>query len=241
MTKSNSYKGVNRILIHDTELVLGAMLNSKKFPESVVAHLKALRVEDDEEIEILNGRGQVARALFKKSGVEILSVGSREHIKPVVHLYLSPPKGDDFTSAVSQATEMGVEKIFFLRTQHNQYPKAAEPWTRAERISQAAQEQCALAWSTKIESDWRVLEKVLKTAENPVFCDESSIVGSDGMKWLGKKPSLEKPVSLFVGPEGGWSQEELTLLSQWAVGLCLGPNILKVPTAIVAAVTLLRS
>ena len=53
-----------------------------------------------------------------------------------------------------------------------------------------------------------------------------------------KKAADEKPVGVFVGPEGGWTENELTLFKEAALdGLELGHLILRAETAAVAAVT----
>lgn len=238
---SEAYRGLTRLLLKDVDFSEGRVVEKKEIPEEALRHLKVLRIEKGEELEVLNGRGQRARVTFEKSAaLKLRKIEEVPAQKPSLTLFLSPPRGDDFSQAISQATEMGVSKICFLRTQHNQFPKNAEPWPRALRLRDAALEQCGLAWAPEIGERWWSLEDALKTSAHSVYADESSAPGSTGVGWVGRVQSAAE-FSLFVGPEGGWSSEELELLSKHAQALSLGPNILKVPTAIVVAITFLRS
>jgi 16S rRNA (uracil1498-N3)-methyltransferase len=215
----------------------------KSLDLDLLKHMQALRLKDGEEMRFLNGLGVWALGQwFSNSHVQIVTVEKQEPWTPAIDLYLSPPKGDDLSTALSQATQMGVRKIYFLSTQHNQHPLKSEPWKRSERIVQASMEQCALAWNPELASSWLSLEKALDGAKNAVFCDESSAHKRGQLGWIKNSPkSKSQEIALFIGPEGGWSDSELALLRQKALALCLGPNILKVPTAIVSAATFLRS
>lgn len=213
---------------------------AKDLPADLKRHFKARRLSEGEKIYFLNGHGKIFLFLQNSESFEFQKVESQKSREPSLNLYLSPPKGDDFSLAISQATEMGFEKIYFIRTLHNQNPSKSEPWVRAQRIAQASLEQCGLAFLPQIYSRWLSLESALKESENAVFADESSSEPLGKISWTTEKVLQKKSYSLFVGPEGGWSSEELGLLSKKAAGLCLGPNILKVPTAIVAAGTFLK-
>ena len=47
------------------------------------------------------------------------------------------------------------------------------------------------------------------------------------------------PIAILVGPEGGFSEDELKLLRQldFATGVTLGPRILRAETAVVSALS----
>lgn len=54
--------------------------------------------------------------------------------------------------------------------------------------------------------------------------------------------SATRSVAMLIGPEGGWSPQELEQLKQHAVqSVCFGPRILRAETAAIAAATLIQA
>ena len=53
---------------------------------------------------------------------------------------------------------------------------------------------------------------------------------------------MDQPIVLFVGPEGGWAEEEQNLAQEQGLScLTLGPRILRADTAGVAALALVQA
>lgn len=159
---------------------------------------------------------------------------------PRIHLYLSPPRRDTLSQTLSQSTEMGVSEITFLLSDHNDYSqKEREPVVeRSRRVLEAAVEQCRAPHLPQINETWVSVGDALKTLKGPAFFADEDLSRSGT---LGLTPAANfKPhdvLALFIGPEGGWSPKERDLMSQSSdvSPLGLGPRILKVPTACVAA------
>ncbi|MEK9178039.1 MAG: RsmE family RNA methyltransferase, partial [Patescibacteria group bacterium] len=50
----------------------------------------------------------------------------------------------------------------------------------------------------------------------------------------------ESPIAIFIGPEGGWSPNEISLFHKNGVQLeCLGHQVLRTETAVVSAISLI--
>jgi 16S rRNA (uracil1498-N3)-methyltransferase len=75
-----------------------------------------------------------------------------------------------------------------------------------------------------------------------VFCDEAADV-ADPFHALRERPAGGKGVDVLVGPEGGFAEDERTLLLRQPqiVKLALGPRVLRADTAAVAALALVQA
>ena len=82
----------------------------------------------------------------------------------------------------------------------------------------------------------QVLEEMRERSAPALFLSEHSGIGvNEAFKNL--KGAAE--VALIIGPEGGWTENELKLADKYnAVPLNLGPRILRSDTAAIAALTL---
>lgn len=221
-------------------------LDEDAFPPELRRHLQALRVRNGERVRFLDGRGglfpAVAAAVGKKLSFRIEDGEKRPPLAPKLTLCLAPPKGDDLWTAVQQATEVGASRISFVKARHAQVAKGQNaPVERARRVADAACEQCGRAWRLEIEDDWRELVDLLARPGIHVVADEI-LAAQEAIGFDGAAPALggKDEIHLYIGPEGGWSDEERRLFDGRAARLGLGSLVLRVPTACVAAIHFLR-
>jgi 16S rRNA (uracil1498-N3)-methyltransferase len=75
-----------------------------------------------------------------------------------------------------------------------------------------------------------------------IFCDESAEV-ADPVAALAAARSRRTPISILIGPEGGFADEERSVLAKRpnVVRIALGPRILRADTAAVAALALVQA
>jgi len=220
--------------------------SSDDLPAVVQQHLRVLRVREGERLNFLDGQGGITPALVRSTGkstvFEIEATIRKPPLLPRLTLVLAPPKGDDLWTAVQQATEVGASRIIFLRARHAQIAKGQNaPVERAQRVADAACEQCGRAWRLGIEDSWRELPELLARPGVHVVADEI-LAREEAIGFADAAPDLvhAPEISLYVGPEGGWSLEERQLFDGRAARLGLGSLVLRVPTACVAAIHFLR-
>jgi 16S rRNA (uracil1498-N3)-methyltransferase len=232
-------------------LTTGSVLTTDELSQETQQHLRSHRLREGEDLCFLNGQGRIfhaqTQAVTKKgSSFKILRVEERSPLQPRISLYLSPPLGSALEETLIQACELGVAEFVFVRSQHNQYKRDHNfRLARLERILESACAQCTQAWKPTIYPQFLSLEEAVARAQECtlVVADE----GLAGREAAGKLLERKKAVSrdsfaLFVGPEGGWSAEETTLLQgKVHYSLSLGELILRVPTAVVAAIFCLRT
>ena len=157
-----------------------------------------------------------------------------------IHLYLAIFKFDRLEWAVEKCTELGVTSIVPIITHRTDSHLVAAARKRVERWRRIAHEAAQQSRREAVPgvADPEKLEAVIATAQGKrVVLAETEhehmvrdVVG----------PAME--ISLAVGPEGGWTESELTSFSQnqWE-NASLGSTILRAETAAIAAVAITQS
>jgi 16S rRNA (uracil1498-N3)-methyltransferase len=211
-------------------------------PAAAAQHFKVLRLREGESLEILDGAGGIYPCTV---GAKAARLRFREPVRkaalfPDLTLCLAPPKGDDLWTAVQQATEVGAARLLFLRSEHAQIARGQNPpLERAQRVSDAACEQCGRAWRLALEEGWHEIQAALARPGVHVVADEALAL-QEQIGFVDAAPKLEGPIHLYVGPEGGWSEAERRLFDGKAARLALGSLVLRVPTAAAVGLHFLR-
>jgi 16S rRNA (uracil1498-N3)-methyltransferase len=193
-----------------------------------------LRVRDGEEVEVFDGRGAIARARFEANVLQLIDrVESRE--SPLaIDLAMAIINLDKFELVLQKATELGVRSIIPLVTERvelraERYRGKAERW---EKIVFEAVKQSGRGLIARVEAP-EELETALQR-NNKILFDADA----DETKC---PPSLES-VTVFIGPEGGWSDDEVTLARAHGCAIeRLGPRRLRAETAAIAACVLVEA
>ncbi len=199
---------------------------------------------------VFNGRDGEWRARLAGAGKKALAgIAERARAQTAaydLHYLFAPLKHARLDYMVQKAVEMGVSRLQPVITRHTQAERVNLERMRANAIEAA--EQCGIlnvaeiAEPVKLEaiSANGVPERLL------VFCDEDAEV-KDPVAALsaarGGGIAGPLPVSVLIGPEGGFAVEERAALMQLpnVIRLALGPRILRADTAAVAALTLVQA
>ncbi|MBQ3490094.1 MAG: 16S rRNA (uracil(1498)-N(3))-methyltransferase [Clostridia bacterium] len=187
-------------------------------------------VGTDHECEIVFMDGQRVR-------LSVLSSRPTLTEPPIaIRLYQSVPKGDKFEYIVQKAVELGVCEIvpvYSSRCIVKPDPKSEEKKiARLSRIAAEAAKQCGRGRLPKVLPYITYAEAVRTCEENAFICYENE--KSYSLKQYLKEFSGKEAASLsfFVGPEGGYSDEEITLAAGKGIpAVELGPRILRCETA----------
>jgi 16S rRNA (uracil1498-N3)-methyltransferase len=153
-----------------------------------------------------------------------------------VSLYAAVVKKDIFEWIAEKATELGVSDIVPVIAERSE--KKNLNAERLEKIAVEASEQSGRGTVPAIRpvsefSD--AIADVVKRKQPGIVFDPSGIKFSekDFVNF-----SADASVAVFIGPEGGWSPDELTAFKQAGIpALSLGPQILRAETAVVAALS----
>jgi 16S rRNA (uracil1498-N3)-methyltransferase len=156
-----------------------------------------------------------------------------------LHLLLAIFKFDHFEWAIEKATELGVARITPVLARRTEKHLAQAAVKRVERWRRIALEASKQSRRTEIPAigDPIALKLALdqETAGSRILLSETEQTTS-------LATALQSPaesVALAIGPEGGWTPEEMTLFTthEWR-HVTLGPRILRAETAAIAAIAI---
>lgn len=205
-----------------------------------------LRVRLGERFLATDGRGR--EYLLEVSSVDrdaLMAKTLEEHRHPpgpgrAVALAIAPPKGGRMEVAVEKTVECGVGKIVPIRTERS-VVKSRDDSGRVERwrrVACSAVAQSGLAYIPEI-SAVRAFREVLEEASS----SGTVLLAHPGLTAKSVAGALAgvlgAPVTLFVGPEGGFTDDELDEATRFgAIPVSLGPTRLRTETAAIVAVAL---
>jgi len=203
--------------------------------------LRVLRLGPGDRIEIFDGQGRITPVEIKEGGRDravLEAVGdTREEpgASQPITLATAIPKGDRFDWLIEKTTEIGVTTLIPLITERSVVdPRASKLDRMRKRIIEAAK-QCGR--SRLMELAPPLTWPALLTSTSACLTCVSHPGGRAFQDW----PSIEsgKPLLMAVGPEGGFSDQEIELATEkgWHT-VSLGSTILRVETAGLVATTL---
>ena len=204
-----------------------------------------LRLGAGETVLLFNGRDGEWRAelalLSRKRLVLRPTALVRAQTSPgSLHYLFSPLKQARLDYMVQKAVEMGAGLLRPVLTQHVQAPRVNLDRVRANAVEAA--EQCGILALPDIRPAIRLADLLeeFDPARRLVFCDERAEPGSPVERLRGEPL---RPLSVLIGPEGGFSQAERVLIRSHpaALAISLGPRILRADTAAVAALAVVQA
>lgn len=160
-----------------------------------------------------------------------------------LHLLLAIFKFDHFEWAIEKATELGVERITPIlarRTEKHLAQAAPKRVDRWRRIAHEASKQSRRS-AVPLISDPEASKTAIPAVTTPRILlseIEQSLTLRDHLRTI----DVAEELALAIGPEGGWTPEELQLFSTsgWTP-VTLGPRILRAETAAIAAVAIVAA
>ena len=156
---------------------------------------------------------------------------------PDIWLLFAPVKKERTDYIIEKATELGISKILPVYTAYTNAETVRTERYRAQAVEAA--EQCRRLDVPEI-IPVQTLTNILKNWDinRIIFLMDESGGGQPALESF--QTAAGKPAAILVGPEGGFSEEELLLLRRqpFVRGISLGPRILRAETAVAAALAL---
>ena len=204
-----------------------------------------LRIVVGDHVSIFNGKDGEWLATIQEMGKSRCQLSlveqRREQVsEPDLWLIFAPIKRAHLDFMIEKASELGVSRLLPVITRHTDVSR-----TNTERmvaIATEAAEQCErlsiplVSEPAKLEqilSQWPQDRRLIVGAESGPAQNIGAVLG--GLKG--------KPAAVLIGPEGGFSPEELELLRRcpFAIMAGLGPRILRADTAAISALACWQS
>ena len=197
---------------------------------------KVFRYEAGSEVVLFDGKIEVGAKIIelKDESAKLVLEEKKSPIvnsKPKVYLALSILKGEHTDMVVEKATELGISGIILVLT--DRVVKKGVNLERLEKIAIEASEQCGRIDVPEISTSEN-LESLLDSSDY----DKKVILDMGGQKL--QNISGEK-ILLFIGPEGGWSDDERDVFKNKGVTIAsIGENVLRAETAAIVGVSILN-
>ena len=210
-------------------------------PEQANYLFSVMRLVPGATVRLFNGQdGEwIARVELasKKRGVLICERQNGPQVSPPdLWLLFAPIRKERTNFVVEKAVELGVARVIPVMTRFTN----SERWRQDKQLAHAveAAEQCGATFVPQID-DVAHLDRILANwpPERVLYwADESRAGQPHGFSG----PTESGAAAILIGPEGGFSDEEKTLLNSlpFVRPFSLGPRILRAETAAIAALAL---
>ena len=203
-----------------------------------------LRLEPGDPVSVFNARdgewlAYLTTVSKKSSALRCERRLSDVKPPPDIDYIFAPLKHARLDYVVQKATELGVRRLRPVITSRTIAERVNLERMTANVIEAA--EQCNLVFVPEVHEPVK-LEKLLQGWEPGralVYCDEKAVIANP----LEALKSLKPPAAILIGPEGGFTDGEKSLLKSldYVTAISLGPRIMRADTAAVAALTLLQA
>lgn len=227
--------GIERFYL-DAELLKGELIILQ---DKEHHHIQVLRLEPNETVELINGRGSFATAQISsisKHATQLRVLKTSHHSPSSCRIAAAIPlmRPSKLEWVVEKGTELGADRFIFFTAEYSE--KEHLSTHQIDRLK-------AIAISAIKQSDRLYLPSF------EIYSHLSDVLQMDALFFFGDlSPNApffqreEAPLVIFVtGPEKGFSLKELSLLQSKGRGVRLNPNILRAETAPLAALTLFFS
>lgn len=148
-------------------------------------------------------------------------------------LVFSMIKKENMETILNMCTQLGVTNFIPILSERT--VKTGWNYERMEKIVSEAVEQAGFSAVPQIAKEPKKLEKVLeKLKQEKENLDTLAVFDFDGVP-LSSLRHLISVDTIFIGPEGGWSEKERAIFKKYKVkSISLGQNVLRAETACVA-------
>jgi 16S rRNA (uracil1498-N3)-methyltransferase len=204
-------------------------------------HLRdVLRLKEGDPVEVFDDAGNAGEAAIEQCGADyvVLRVQKIRTIEPTRQIVIASavPKGDRADWMIEKLSELGVHRFTPLMTARSVvHPKGASKRDRWLRLATESAKQSRRSGVMQID-ELTSLENALAQIDfGYVLTTES---GARSMLDIPQSTiaTRQSPICLLIGPEGGWTDQELDLFrARNLTGVRLTETILRVETAAVAA------
>lgn len=215
-------------------LVAGAEI---ELAEEEAHHFRVRRGEVGEVVRLVDGAGRRATARLQAAGKRLVAlVDAAEALPRPPEVTIGVAAGDKerFGIVVEKAAELGVTRLVPLTTERSA--------TVATRIRSAQLPRLQRRALEAIKQSGAVWAPVVS---EPMSLYHFATARHAGQRWMADaagaippRAGQREPVTVAIGPEGGFTDEERTTLRDGGfTAIRLGPEILRFETAAIAAMT----
>ncbi len=222
-------------------------------PSDAMSHLKVLRPKAGEEIELFDGCG--AWRIYAYAGGKdtasplkaVSTIASVAASRVQLTLFACVTKGSRWDWTIEKATELGITRIVPVISDRTIVRLSAAERVakrvRWQRIAEDAARQSDAKWLPEIQAAIDFKDVLPLVKETTCFIGALTSPPSPSLMDAIRAADthLSSSYSVFIGPEGDFTPEELSALMKIATPTSFGPTILRAETAAIFAVSVLSA
>ena len=215
--------------------------------DDIARHLHVLRIGVDERVTLFDGSGGewsavVSRIDKRHARVRLLAFDAIERESPLtITLVQALAMSDKMDFIVQKAVELGVSAIqpitserATLKLMGERAQKRVMHW---QAVTRAACEQCGRNRIPVVAEIVAFESWVDKTVDGVRL-----VLHPQGRSSLVSSVNATAPLSIMIGPEGGFSDHEIALTARHGIkAVTMGPRVLRTETAGLAALAALNA
>lgn len=217
--------------------------------------LRVLRAVADDDVFLVDGRGNRITGTLTGTDLPVALItitavekDELEHRLPKIHLACGIIKNKRFEWALEKSVELGASIVSPLLTDNSEITPRQGKQQRWLTLLQTATKQSGRSLIPALSDPIDLARFIEGNSTASLFYglarsrfepagNEIISVSDIADKVTDKNQNLV----WLVGPEGGWSDQELALLADKAVAVRLGPHRLRTETAVAAGLSFLQS
>lgn len=239
--------------------------------DTVEAHhaIRVMRLRDGQPVQVIDGKGKAATVTLRIRGEEAFiermdfpspSLPSASPVeKPLpITLEMAILKADAMEWVIEKAVELNIQTLTPLVTDHTviQIRDKGPDFFRDrwQKIADQALKQCGRLTRLEIQLPVKLEDCLKENTGIRIWCDEGQKETAPLLsQWLIQQSPSPHSLSVLLGPEGGWSQNEREWLMNVSVKnahapgnapgqiqpISLGPLVLRAETAAICAMSLI--
>lgn len=209
---------------------------------------RVLRMKPGDEIRIsVNGGGDYFGHILEfTQDTVIAKIVEKAHTTELANrilLFQAIPKGDRMETVIEKSVELGVSEIIPVEMKycvvHLDAKREANRLKRWRAIAESAAKQSKRSQVPDIHAVMKYQEAVVYASSCDIcLVPFESAAGMTGTREALQKITPGKSVSIIIGPEGGFAEEEIALARNSMDVISLGRRILRTDTAAITAMSL---
>lgn len=218
-------------------------------PDAAHHASRVLRLRLNDPVQVFDGAGNALDASIgeitgKRVVLHKLKPCDAEPTSPL-HIVLAQAmcSSEKMDWVVQKATELGAAEIQPVQTQRSvarlsgeRVEKRTEHW---RSVTIAACEQCGRNMLPQVHAPLEIGAWLMQMRDNT---GSKFILQPEGAVSLRQHPALHGKITLLIGPEGGFSADEVLMAQQVGFSpVLLGPRVLRTETAALAGITALQT
>lgn len=216
----------NIIVTQETELV-HQLKNVFRYKSGQVIHIFN-EIVSEIEVEIQN----IDKKEMSFKYIKHIQQASTNKGHKKVSLYMSVIKNSNFELVLEKAVELGVSEI--IPVVSGRVIKNKLNYERLHKIVKEATEQSGRIQLMKIGETLDLVDAITSAKDRSGIVYFGSVIENEGNKY--DISSKDKDISIFIGPEGGYTDYEMALFAKEKIQpVRLGDFVLRAETAAVVA------